>query len=714
MDMVLKYIEQCLDFSRILNLSISASWMILAVIAVRFAFKNLPKWIRVMLWGFVGIRLLLPFSFESAFSLIPSTQTVPQKVLQFEGAQLSQNAYIDIVTNPIFPQDISAPIGQTVDRMQINMINMTFIWIVGIVILLVYTAVSYWRLKHKLNTAILYKDNIFYSENIDTPFVLGLIKPKIYIPFSLQNQNSENVIMHEQSHIIRKDHWWKLLGFLLLTIHWFNPIIWTAYILLCIDIEFACDEKVIRQLDNEQKANYTQSLVECSINRKIISACPIAFGEIGVKERVKAVMNYKKPAFWVVILGAVVCVVIAAGFLTNPISYGDYFSLADSESPANQNRLLYEINIGDSVKSGKIYVEQWVDGNCVKSSPVNMTKYADSIEILMSERYENNVSVGTDVQIETNQYGGSLITYFPYPENLNIVGWGFNGYELDEKVKISADEEVILAAKVFDTGEGVRIFTCETLINDPERIQNANCMIVVRAVFSSDDMGVSGQEQTSSPIIEIPNPNETVHHGLNAEIVEIDENNNILYVKDIDESADIFGDRCAVDCRYAISRYNLLYVDYGSADNVIDIEFNEFKVGDEIIIALTETNKQNILSNNYTVANQIQLSTQRLDVYSTTPQDQTEEKYSNEDFVIAKSHYKNFQGLWVCEGYRYKYRLEITGKMNNSEKNMSYIVLSNTEDINFEQTMKASGISSNTADYFDPETAVIAGHKIYS
>ena len=317
-------VEYILDFSNILNASIAASWMVLAVIILRFLLKKAPRWTHVALWGLVAVRLLLPFSIESAFSLIPSTQTVPPEVLRHEGTQLFGPAHLDVVSNPIFSSDVSIELGQTVDRVQVGMVNMTFIWLAGIVILIFYTAISYWRLRRKVDTAVRYKDNIFQSENVSSPFVLGIIKPRIYLPFNMNGQDLEHVVAHEQAHIRRKDHWWKPLGFLLLTIHWFNPIMWLAYVLLCRDIELACDEKVIKKLGNEQRADYTQALVACSVNRRMIAACPLAFGEVGVKERVKSVMNYKKPAFWIVVFAVTICITVAICFLTNPAAEREF------------------------------------------------------------------------------------------------------------------------------------------------------------------------------------------------------------------------------------------------------------------------------------------------------------------------------------------------------------------------------------------------------
>ena len=308
-------------FLKIINMSISASWLVLVVLILRFVLKKAPKWVNILLWGIVAIRLICPFSFESALSLIPSAETFPEKVIS--GPSFDVQTGITPVDNRIndylgdrYFEGVTVPAnnGNTI------MTILTIVWTIGILLLVAYTVISYWRLHREIDTAVRYKDNIFQSENVSSPFVLGLIKPRIYLPFKLDGQDMEHVVAHEQAHIRRKDHWWKPLGFLLLTIYWFNPLMWLAYVLLCRDIELACDEKVIKELGNEQRADYTQALVACSVNLRMIAACPLAFGEVGVKDRVKSVMNYKKPAFWGVVLAVIVCVFVAVCFLTNPVT----------------------------------------------------------------------------------------------------------------------------------------------------------------------------------------------------------------------------------------------------------------------------------------------------------------------------------------------------------------------------------------------------------
>ena len=361
-------------FLKIINMSISASWLILAVLILRLVLKKAPKWVNVLLWGIVAIRMICPFSFESALSLIPSAETIPLDIEMAAKPTIDSGVpAINSVVNPVLssfapPQHVLT----SANPLQIWIPILNIIWLIGVGALLLYTAVSYWRLCRKVDTAVRYKGNIFQSENVSSPFVLGIIKPRIYLPFNMNGQDLEHVVAHEQAHIRRKDHWWKPLGFLLLTIHWFNPLMWLAYVLLCRDIELACDEKVIKELGNEQRADYMQALVACSVNRRMIAACPLAFGEVGVKERVKSVMNYKKPAFWVIIIAVIICVGVAACFLTNPKQ--DRYTLRIVVPAGSQEEFVYtEEEVSTVRNSIKIWSGDGLGDTEVLLFPVNKT-----------------------------------------------------------------------------------------------------------------------------------------------------------------------------------------------------------------------------------------------------------------------------------------------------------------------------------------------------
>ena len=306
-------------FLEIVNRSIAASWIVIAVLILRFCLKKAPKWVNVLLWGIVAVRLIFPFSIESALSLIPSAETVSPSIMM-ETAPSVQTGVpaLDQVINPVIDHSLSPAPGASANPLQIWIPVLTVIWLWGVAALFLYSAVSYRRLRRRVCEAVILRDNIYQSENVCSPFVLGIIRPKIYLPYHMDKREMDHVIAHEQTHIRRRDHWWKPLGFLLLTVHWFNPLLWLGYILLCRDIELACDEKVIREMGSEQRADYTQALVSCSVSRRSIAACPLAFGEVGVKTRVKSVMNYKKPAFWIILASALICAAAAVCFLTNP------------------------------------------------------------------------------------------------------------------------------------------------------------------------------------------------------------------------------------------------------------------------------------------------------------------------------------------------------------------------------------------------------------
>lgn len=311
-------------FLQILNMSITAGWVVLGVVVLRFCFRRAPKWITVLLWGLVAVRLLLPFSIESALSLLPSGETVPHEILQAEKPAIQSGIpSVNAVVNP-FLQDSFAPApGNSVNPMQVVTEIASWVWIVGVAGMMLYFFVSFFLLKRKLREAVLVKENIWACDGVDTPFLFGVFRPRIYLPSFLAEEDAAFVIAHEKAHLKRKDHLWKPLGFLLLAVYWFHPLLWVGYILLCKDIELACDEKVLRELGEQSKKPYSNALINCSASRKWISACPLAFGENGVKARVKSALHYKKPTLWILIGAILVTSFAAVWFLTDPLKEGE-------------------------------------------------------------------------------------------------------------------------------------------------------------------------------------------------------------------------------------------------------------------------------------------------------------------------------------------------------------------------------------------------------
>ena len=307
-------------FLKLLNLSISASWLVLAVLALRLVSKRSPKWMNVLLWGIVALRLMLPFSIESALSLIPSAETVSPAVVQFDPAPTitSGVSVIDNAVNPALSEHFAAAPTASVNPLYVWTEIAGWVWLIGLGAMLLYALVSYLRLRRRVSVSLCVRENIYLCDAISSPFILGVVKPHIYLPSGLDEVQRQNVLSHEQAHLARRDHWWKPLGFALLAVYWFNPVLWLAYALLCRDIELACDERVIRTMDESAVKTYSTVLLACSMPRKAVITCPLAFGEVGVKERVKNALHYKKPAFWVVAASVAVCVVVAVCFLTNP------------------------------------------------------------------------------------------------------------------------------------------------------------------------------------------------------------------------------------------------------------------------------------------------------------------------------------------------------------------------------------------------------------
>lgn len=482
-------------FLKIINMSISASWLVLAMLILRLILKKAPKWVNVLLWGIVAIRLICPFSFESALSLIPSAETFPEKVISgpsFDiqtGISPVDNRINDYLGDRYFE-------GVTVSTNNGNniMTILTIVWIIGILLLVAYTIISYRRLHREIDTAVRYKDNIFQSENVNSPFVLGIIKPRIYLPFKMDSQDLEHVVAHEQAHIQRKDHWWKPLGFLLLTIHWFNPLMWLSYVLLCRDIELACDEKVIKELGNEQRADYTQALVACSVNRRMIAACPLAFGEVGVKERVKSVMNYKKPAFWIIVLAVITCVFVAVCFLTNPKQ--DSYTLRIVVPAGSQEEFVYSNEEVSTIKNSiKIWSGDGLGDTEVLLSPVNETTETGYTATYLTHgmpvefdaekntwfRIGVNIQNPTDediivyvevenVEVRISDEINSVIEWFDYTENPSAMDDESTiKLPIYPDVTFSYNQTQIIASKPFDTSE----LTGQTILIDGMPIWNA-------------------------------------------------------------------------------------------------------------------------------------------------------------------------------------------------------------------------------------------------
>ena len=372
-------------FLKLVNLSISASWLILAVLVLRVVLKKAPKWVMPLLWGVVALRLVCLFSIESALSLIPSAETIPSEIVtETREPVLYEQATLDIVTNPTLPSAAEVPVGVSRQQAQVDFNIYSVLWLAGMAALLVHALVSAGKLKKKLATAILLRDNIYESEFVDSPFVFGVVQPNIYLPMHMDEGTAAHVIAHERAHLARRDHWWKVLGYLVLALHWFNPLVWVAYILFCRDIELACDEKVVKGLDGAARADYSQALLSCAAPRRAVAACPLAFGEGNIKTRVKSALHYKKPAFWVAAVAVLAVVIVAVCFLTNPKS--ERGSLVWAQ----------KLNAAD-VASIELYVP--AEGKARQYKKLDTEEMAQAVELINSSR-------GTYIEKPETVYGG--------------------------------------------------------------------------------------------------------------------------------------------------------------------------------------------------------------------------------------------------------------------------------------------------------------------
>ena len=702
-------------FLSIVNMSISASWIVLAVLLLRLLLKKAPKWITVLLWGIVAIRLICPFSIESVMSLIPSAETITKAPNaprpHFEsGVTIIDNQVNDYLGGHYY-EGVTRPTGHFVDITTI----LAIVWLVGIVVLLTYTIISYFRVKNKIGTAVLLRDNIYQSENVVSPFVLGIIKPKIYLPFNMNEQDMEHVIAHENAHIHRKDHWWKPFGFLVLTLHWFNPLMWLGYVLLCRDIELACDEKVVKEFNNEQKADYSQALLTCSVNRRIIAACPLAFGEVGVKNRVKSVLNYKKPAFWIILIAIVASVVFAVCFLTNPatntlenieflnfearrqntvsvlVSDGETYTPVGAVNQDLLNELCSikisknEISLDRGENRDKTHtlvlqtaknieptIYSYVEGLHIHFNSTFTSVWVNNgVKPTLSYRVINPQKAKQIYEDIFNFAGAEKITW-TYQPMLSFTGHSFRAFSFDFEythVEATCTAGEFCSLDVEGQPRGTKL-----------RFENGT-----KVYWTPEEAVIEKISQKSEVTMEIYNDKTQVHKcTVVFECVSRDTASAVfeIYLKVPDGLQMVESNGILLVEQSSISNI-------GGADGPDNVTVNS---GDSTGI--------------HYPANQ--------GLYEVTPTDEIQSKYDNEEFIIQKLHYKAKDGTWACENHTYKYRLEISGRLNNADKNTTYIVLSNSKDITFEQTWKASGLSSLMSDYFNPKDAVIVGHRLFS
>ena len=386
-------------FIKIVNMSITASWLILALLIIRLLFRRLPKRIVCFLWALVGIRLICPISFSSVFSLIPSSETVPSNIAYQKAPSIDSGiSIVNETVNPIIEENFTPSPTDSANPLQIVIAIAAAVWLIGIIVFLIYALVSYLRLKRTVTASVAVGDHITACDEVSAPFILGVIDPRIYIPSGAREETLCYVIKHEEAHLRRHDNLWKPLGFLILAIHWFNPLCWLSYVLFCRDIEMACDESVIRTMGKEEIAAYSQALLDYSSAGKKAAICPVAFAEVGVKDRIRSVLNYRKPTFWIIIISVMIILCIAVFLMTDPASGRNIGrKLAESMDAAMAQR--YRV-----VRTGWRYDATDYDVLRVSKTKDETTVYA--IAVYESFLYENG-----DIKNESGTWIPTVITF---------------------------------------------------------------------------------------------------------------------------------------------------------------------------------------------------------------------------------------------------------------------------------------------------------------
>lgn len=354
--------EFCL---KLLNMSIQASFLIVIVVVLRLILRKSPKWIHCLMWLLVAVRLVCPFSIESTYSLAPNAEVISTSENEKRPNIQSGVVLIDRPANAYLESYYSKKNIVEQSEEGLNPVSVfSVIWLLGFGALTLYAVVSCFKIWKLVRESVEVQKHISICDRINIPFIFGILNPHIYLPSNLNEEQKMNVLAHEQAHLKRGDHFWKPFGYALLAVYWFNPLCWAAYILLCTDIEMACDEEVIKTMDTQQKKIYSKTLLSLSDSGSFISACPLAFGEVGVKQRIKSVLNYRKPAFWIVVIAVAVIIITSVLFLTNPKTSG-----GDNNGLAGNTEL--ELNGESAAKDGFSeenleFINIWANAFCNK------------------------------------------------------------------------------------------------------------------------------------------------------------------------------------------------------------------------------------------------------------------------------------------------------------------------------------------------------------
>ena len=497
-------------FVKLANMSVAAGWLILAVLVLRLLLKKAPRWITCLLWALVAVRLVCPVSLQSPVSAYqvatPAAVQDSGGVTYFQYVHTSgdkPSIQLDVETirpagiTPV-QQDTAADTSHTVTR---YMPPYVMIWLAVGGALLLYGLVSTLRLRYRVREGMRLRENIWLCDAVTSPFLLGILRPRIYLPSGMDERQMDYVLAHEHAHLRRGDHIWKPLGYLLLAVHWFNPLVWVAYWLFCRDIETACDERVVRSMGVEDKKAYSMALLTCSQGRRMVLACPVAFGEVGVKSRIKAVLHYKKPGFWIVLAAVLACIVVAVCFLTDPMGVRGQVTYGPQDADRRQTEI--SLSLDDAALDMVVYNEWWDGGQCFSTRQMVVTRYDSSLTLRM-EQQEQMAGITTVLEADgkntAERIGHEL--YGP-PQEMRFV-------TCDEGTRrsVKAGDRMVLAVLACDYGKGIPSLDCRTLERQPELLEQLDYAVVLRAEFIKSDFTppeeILGQDTDSAHEIMLP------------------------------------------------------------------------------------------------------------------------------------------------------------------------------------------------------------------
>ncbi len=540
-------------FLKIFNMSITASWIALAVMLLRLPLKKAPKWIMGVLWAFVALRLILPISFESILSLIPSAQTLPADFTYSPAPEINSGIpMINSTLNPVISRSLAPEPDASANPTQIISFVASVIWIIGMVGMLLYMLISFATLKLKVRENIKLDKTVRVCDRIPSPFVLGVIFPRIYLPSGLGEEDMRYVMEHEKAHIRRGDHLWKPLGFLLLSVYWFNPILWAAYIFMCRDIELACDERVIAKLGEHSKRDYSEALINCSAPRRLVTACPLAFGEIGVKERIKRVLNYKKPAFWIIILAIVSCAVVAVCFLTNPKKQVTIASVYE------------DLGVADVFAD---YTDVWLKKGDYDYDALSGTGDTYHID---SEYMEDYVSAVKDIRLDANTKPAEASTVGSEPDYIIVVWKKYEGGSHKSILMLCFNNDFTEFWASPEHGKPEVVYT----VQHPEKVKRLFSWVVI----SAEKAYFFGDNDVSYSVFSPADANHYIEHPNNCSKKIF----NALKSCKFDKSTEIKNFKGFGDLDYLISITNLcgedISIGINSSESILTYNNRAFRI----------------------------------------------------------------------------------------------------------------------------------------